>query len=109
MIAYDFLCDGCGYAERVAGGRDPKRLVVTETMTCADCARLVDVLVSVRDPGRAAGPLFVCPHCGGARLSRWGKGSTLRRRGIIFPDKVWGPCPRCGSAIRTTTTSYRTD
>ena len=52
MIAYDFLCDDCGYTEHVSGGRDPLRLCVRETMTCHDCRRLVDVLVTVREPNR---------------------------------------------------------
>lgn len=123
MISYDFRCDECGYTERVAGGRDPLRLCVRETMACSDCKRLVDVLVTVREPDKVgeqwsqssfyeelrAAPRGVCPHCGGSTLQKWGRGSTLSKHGLFRRVKSWGPCPRCGAAISTTTNSYRTD
>lgn len=122
VIFYDFLCDNCGYSEFVAGGRDAVLSCDSETRTCRDCSRLVDVVVHVRDwddvedsmrsssdyAELAAKPLGVCPHCGGSNLSPWGEGSTLVRGGILGRVRSWGPCPRCDSPIRTTTNWYRT-
>jgi hypothetical protein len=123
VLAYDFRCDDCGYVEPcIAGGRDPKRLCVTETMTCHDCRRLVDVVVEVRrsdelrEP-RSSSPLLAeleslqgtCEHCGGTSLTAWGRGSTAAVGGLFRRIRSWGPCPRCGSPIRTTTQTYRTD
>lgn len=87
---FQFRCDGCGYEAKVSGGPDCGFNVATQTIACANCKELVDVVTS-RDPGNPKAPKLPlrCP----------------RSRTVKHPVKKWkagGPCPRCGEKMPET-------
>ena len=55
---FQFRCDGCGYEAEASGGPDVGMAVATQTIACAKCKELVDVVTS---KWKAGGP---CPRCG---------------------------------------------
>ena len=75
---------------RVCGGPDRGMMAYVETMVCADCKELVDVLVAiegpdgpVKDPSRAE-DFDKCPSCRGKSVTSW-------------PEER--PCPKCGGHV----------
>ena len=87
---FEFKCKKCGYSTQVSGGRDRGMMAYVETMVCADCKELVDVLVAiegpdgpVKDPSRAE-DYDRCPECRGKSVMSWREGQ---------------PCPKCGGPI----------
>ena len=86
----EFKCDKCGYIAHVSGGPDRGMVAFVETMVCADCKELVDVLVAiegpdgpVKDPSRAE-DFDRCPECRGKSVTSWPKER---------------PCPKCGGHV----------
>ena len=81
-------CAGCGYTTTVSGRRDFGFAAVTETMACADCREVTDVLVEQTALfEKPAGPVAPsCRRCGAdeAALTLWRSGD---------------PCPRCGRPL----------
>jgi hypothetical protein len=47
---FEFGCEQCGYQAEVSGGEDAGWLILTQTMTCLDCKRVVDVVAGNRTP-----------------------------------------------------------
>ena len=47
----EFGCEQCGYQAEVSGGEDAGWLILTQTMTCLNCKRVVDVTVGESHPG----------------------------------------------------------
>lgn len=89
--SFSFDCPRCGYSETVAAGESTGMLVTVRTNTCADCRRLVDVIIDYfgRHPG-GENPEFEplldrCPECRGTNLKPWPK----KKR----------PCPQCGERM----------
>jgi hypothetical protein len=87
---FQFRCDACGYKAEVSGGADCGFSVATQTISCAKCRELVD-LVTSNDPGnpKARKLPLRCP----------------RSRTVKHPVRTWnagGPCPRCGDKMRDT-------
>lgn len=78
---FRYVCPGCGYSAKVSGGSDAGELSLTQTVHCADCGRLYDVVVQDRlnHPGREH-PL-ACPASARHIVRLW-----------AYP----GPCPKCG-------------
>jgi hypothetical protein len=54
---FEFKCPGCGYRAEVSGGEDCGDIVITETMVCKKCLRVVDVEVGFA--ARASVPAFL--------------------------------------------------
>ena len=84
-----FRCDACGYEAVVSGGPDVGFAVATQTIACAKCKELFDVVTS-EDPGNPKAPKIPlrCP----------------RSRTAKHPVKPWksnGPCPGCGGKMLT--------
>jgi hypothetical protein len=48
---FEFGCEQCGYQAEVSGGEDAGWLILTQTMTCLNCKRVVDVTVGESHPG----------------------------------------------------------
>ncbi len=85
---YEFGCEQCGYQAEVSGGEDAGCLVVTRTMTCLDCKRVVDVVVGESHPGSLGSDIDIlgqCPRCRGRRSVPWGQSRV---------------CPKCGGAMK---------
>jgi hypothetical protein len=85
---YEFGCDTCGYQAEVSGGEDAGYLIVTQTMSCLDCKRLVDVVVREAHPGSLGSDAHIvgcCPRCRGRRVVPWDKNRL---------------CPRCGGTMK---------
>jgi hypothetical protein len=85
-----FRCDACEYEAKVSGGPDVGMEVATQTIACARCKQLSDVVTSKNawDPKPVRLPLR-CP----------------RSRTAVHPVAPWSvadPCPRCGGAMRDT-------
>ena len=83
---YQFTCGKCGYTAEASGGQDRGMRIEVQTVSCAECKALVDVVVrqdadAVPKP-RAARP--VCPENRKHRVTRWTDGD---------------PCPRCGEPM----------
>ena len=98
---FEFICSGCGYTATVCGGRDHGMRVAVETMACAKCRVLVDVVTGKRgedklpligkwgEDRRTEDPEFdadigQCPRCKGDRVSTW------------TPSM---PCPKCAGSM----------
>ena len=89
---YSFRCEACGHSAEVSGGKDAGMIAEVETMTCADCQELVDVLTATAPMDSAFGrerPLLKerrlrCPECHGRRVTPW-------------PESR--PCPKCGGRM----------
>ena len=85
-----FQCDACTYSVEVSGGPDVGMSVATQTVACAKCKQLFDVVTS-EDPGNAAAPAapLRCPRSRGSthRVTAWNCGD---------------PCPRCNGVVRVT-------
>jgi hypothetical protein len=82
--AFSFTCSVCGYEEVVSGGPDTGMSCLTETVACASCHKLTQVVVSETpwDPtSRRDVSGIGCPTCNQFTLSIW-----------THP----GCCPRCG-------------
>ena len=91
-----FTCDSCGLTATVSGERDRGFTFWTDTMYCASCGTLRDVLVKHANdpthpesfPRRGESPKFgQCHICGSKQLVLWRFGE---------------PCPRCKGAISKT-------
>ena len=88
---YRFRCSGCGYSADVCGGPSVGEAVRMETLSCATCAKLLDVVVSEEPWKEPPDPLperLCCP----------------RERRTSHRTSLWtapGPCPRCGATITT--------
>lgn len=79
---YEFKCEECGYQAEVSGGEDAGWLVVTRSMTCLDCRRVVDVVVGESHPGSLGSDAHIlgrCPRCRGRRVVPWGKSRPCPR------------------------------
>ena len=90
---YEFVCPSCDYKAVVGGCPDFGFIAHVETMTCADCVELVDVLIgAVGEHWRRTGitlddeEMGKCPNCKGTNLTAWSEGQA---------------CPKCGGAMRT--------
>jgi hypothetical protein len=86
---YQYACK-CGYETQVSGGPDMGFIVKTQTMTCADCNILVDVITGPPLPdmpldGDLKKTVGKCPNCNGMHVTIW-------------PDT--GPCPKCGKNMQ---------
>ena len=49
---YSFECSRCGYRVRVAGGADEGEHFAVQTIACADCKELHDVVTRFKPPPR---------------------------------------------------------
>ena len=92
-MTFHVRCKGCDLTADVSGGRDRGFFISTETMFCASCQTLVDVLTGyTNDPSHPIPSSMAdkdarfghCPRCNGEQLTPW----RLRK-----------PCPRCGGEI----------
>src|SRR3954464_12947488 len=93
-----FVCDDCGYSAEVAGGRDYGGVSHVQTMACAACRELVDVVVVTewREPERVEA-IGRCPRCRSSDdLAPWGQSQPFPAPGAADQHPVWGLCPRCG-------------
>lgn len=84
---FEFKCPDCGYRAEVSGGEDCGDIVITETMVCKKCRRVVDVEVGFSQPSPDNKPdknMGRCPKCHSDEVTPWGKG--------------W-PCPKCGEMM----------
>jgi hypothetical protein len=88
---HQFQCRACSYSVFVSGGPDVGMTFATQTIACAKCKELRDVVISekpwevMRNEGRRL-PLR-CP----------------RKRTAKHPVKAWsagGPCPKCGGTMK---------
>jgi hypothetical protein len=85
---YEFGCEKCGYQAEVSGGEDAGWLIVTRTMTCLDCKRVVDVVVGESHPGSLGSDIHILgryPRCRSKQVIPWGKSR---------------PCPKCGGVMK---------
>jgi len=85
---FEFGCEHCGYQAEVSGGEDAGYLIITQTMTCLDCERVVDVVVGESHPGSLGSDIDIvgrCPRCRGRQVVPWGKSR---------------PCPKCGGTMK---------
>jgi hypothetical protein len=85
---FEFGCGQCGYRAEVSGGEDAGFIVITQTMTCLDCKRVVDVVAGESHPGSLGSDTHIlgrCPRCRGCRVIPW-------------PQTR--PCPRCGGNMK---------
>ena len=85
---FQFRCEHCSYEAVVSGGPDLGMMSRTQTITCAKCKELADVVTS-EEPWNSRAPKLP-PRC-------------PRRRTAKHPVKRWtagGPCPRCGAALQ---------
>ena len=85
---FGFRCDACAYEVTVPGGPDLGMGVATQTVACAKCKSLFDVVTS-ENPGRVDAPSVPlrCPRRRAHRVTAWNGGD---------------PCPRCHGAMRPT-------
>jgi hypothetical protein len=98
---FEFFCDDCGYSARVSGGPDAGMLVSLQTMTCHDCAELVDVITRFHSPGdaRRNAEIGHCKRCNGNRLEPWVvAGSTGAAK--LDNGRNGRPCPKCHGPMR---------
>jgi len=96
------VCANCGYSADVSGGDDYGGTSYVRTMSCADCKKLVDVVVGTdsHDEERRR-RIGRCPRCGGKeRLTVWGH--VLAGCSGVGEGEggVSGPCPRCEGEMR---------
>jgi hypothetical protein len=85
---FEFGCEHCGYQAEVSGGEDAGTLIVTQTMTCLDCKRVVDVVVGESHPGSLGSDIDIvgrCPRCRGRQVVPWPQSR---------------PCPRFGGTMK---------
>lgn len=91
----EFTCPECGYSAEVSGGDDVGMSVVTTTISCKTCKKLLDVviseepwLVTLDEPGLPLRPDFEpklrCKKSARHEVERW-----------TFP----GARPRCGTMM----------
>ncbi len=85
---FGFRCEACAYEVTVSGGPDLGMAVATQTIACAKCKRLFDVVTS-EDPGRLDAPSVPlrCPRSQAHQVTAWNGGDH---------------CPRCRGAMSVT-------
>jgi hypothetical protein len=85
-----FRCEGCACEATVSGGPDVGMAAATQTISCAKCKQLFDVVTSEApwDPQAARLPLR-CPRSRTAKhqVTPWAEGD---------------PCPCCGGSMSNT-------
>ena len=86
---YQFTCK-CGYETQVSGGPEMGFMVKTQTMTCADCQQLVDVITGPPLPNMPLdedlnNSIGKCPQSSRTNINIW-------------PDTR--PCPKCGETMQ---------
>jgi hypothetical protein len=99
---FEFLCDGCGYQAEVSGGPDAGMRVSVQTMTCRDCAELVDVVTQVLGEGTRDIAVGCCPICHGNHLAEW-TGITAAASPAndqLDPGRDGRLCPKCATPMR---------
>jgi len=69
MDIYRFLCGNCGYTADAAGDIGYTRLGKPETMICADCRIVTDVLIWSQSAYESE--IGCCSNCKGTNLSKW--------------------------------------
>ena len=79
-----FRCIKCQYEAKVSGGKDCGFHAEIETMICANCRALVDVLVSL-DGKTSSSDIGLCPECSARNVKSW--------------DSMNKPCPRCDGSM----------
>ena len=85
---FGFRCEACAYEVTVSGGPDLGMAVATQTIACAKCKRLFDVVTS-EDPGRLGRAV--------------GTATVSAKPGT--PGHAWNGgdhCPRCRGAMSVT-------
>jgi hypothetical protein len=85
---FEFGCEQGGYRAEVSGGEDAGYLIVTQTMTCLDCKRLVDVVEGESHHGSLVSDIHTfgrCPRFRGRRVIPWHRSR---------------PCPRCAVRMK---------
>jgi len=87
---FQFRCDACAYEAEVSGGPDCGFTFATQTIACAKCKQLFDVVTS-NTPWKTDAPAspLRCPRS---------RGSTHR----VTPWSGGDPCPRCSGSTRVT-------
>jgi len=86
---FQFTCVNCGYKAQVSGRPDRGFFVFTDTMACARCQEIFDVVVGV---DRDAPPAMQrprpetprCPMCHSTEITPWADAH---------------PCPKCGAKM----------
>ncbi len=101
--SYLFSCPSCGYEAEVSGGLDFGMACVTHTVSCPDCKKLSDALIST-NPGDVVAPrLLIDDEEGDLDVLPGTVPEQLRcetdRRHTARPWEHPGPCPRCGATL----------
>jgi hypothetical protein len=85
---YVYTCR-CGYESEVSGQEDMGFAVRTQTMICADCKEVVDVVIGAPMPDiplddEIKDIIGKCSTCKGIHVTKW-------------PESQ--PCPKCNSSM----------
>jgi hypothetical protein len=86
-LSYKYSCAACGYETVVGGGKQIGMRCVAWTITCHDCRKLVDVVVSDTPwdhQGDWQPMVYSCPDKKAHRVSLWKSG---------------GSCPKCSEPM----------
>lgn len=92
---FTYMCNKCGYQVMTSGDHDYGMLAVTDTYTCTDCKKIVEITVGeygvtfsmaeVREKKKNKKTdldFYICPECGSeSNLIKW--------------DQTKRPCPKC--------------
>ena len=89
-------CPGCGYGAMVAGGYSLMMSAQTQTVSCASCRELTDVVTRSFELGN-----FPPPRDGGDEVAP--EAPPQCREDKSHEVSLWeagGPCPRCGEVMK---------
>jgi len=115
---YSFECPKCEYRVQVAGGADEGAHFAVQTIACADCRELYDVVIRFKaSPRLAENPPGNAPKVAAAlaRLPLRGPRLWLKFKPAcpVSPRhffRLWkrpGKCPRCGTFLEPGALPYR--
>src|ERR1700690_3849922 len=116
--AYLFECSKCGYPARVAGGADDGEHFAVQTIACADCKSLHDVVTRYKaSPGPMENPPPITPKFAAVsnRLPPRGARPWLKSKPVcpVSPwhrIRIWrqpDKCPRCGTFLEPNGIPFR--
>jgi hypothetical protein len=103
---YLFECSGCGYRARVSGGADRGRHIAIQTILCANCRELYDVVVEFKaslqkenHPKAAPGFAVLLNRLPPRGVRKWIKSELACPVSPLHRIHAWkqpDKCPKCG-------------